>query len=115
MVHDLNESTFKKKVFNYDDGEDAPLLIDKNTIVEFWVTWCPHCQEMAPRYERFSQDKPQIDCYRVEMEQHPDIADLFDVQSFPTFVFINTDGNMKKWVGEVPIEELESLSKEAFG
>ena len=115
MVHDLNESSFKAKIFDFEQGGDAPLLIKKNTIVEFWVTWCPHCQEMAPRYEKFSDAHTDIDCNRVEMEQHPDLADLFDVQSFPTFVFINQDGNMKKWVGEVPLSELTSLAKEAFG
>ena len=114
MVHDLDESSFKAKMFDYEQGNDAPLLIKNNTIVEFWVTWCPHCHEMAPRYERFSEDHKQIDCYRVEMEQHPDLADVFDVQSFPTFVFINMNGEMKKWVGEVPLEELVSLAKEAF-
>ena len=70
---------------------------------------------MMPRVEKFSETYPQYDCDRIEMENHPDLADLFDVQSFPTFIFINTDGNMKKWVGEVPTEELISLSKEAFG
>ena len=48
------------------------------------------------------------------MEQHPDIADQFNIEAFPAFGFINKDGDMKKWVGEVPAEELSSFVKEAF-
>ena len=54
MIHDLDEKLFKSKVFDYDKGDDAPLLIKKDTVIEFWVTWCPHCQAMMPRYEKVS-------------------------------------------------------------
>ena len=48
------------------------------------------------------------------MEQHPDIADQFNIEAFPAFVFISPDGKMKKWVGELPTDELANLVKEAF-
>ena len=114
MIHDLNEELFKKKIFDYDQGEDAPLLIKDPTIIEFWVTWCPHCQAMMPRYEKVSEMYPGVSCNRVEMEQHPDIADQFNIEAFPAFVFISPDGKMKKWVGELPTDELANLVKEAF-
>ncbi len=114
MIQDLNESLFKKKIFDYEKGEDAPLLIKNNSIIEFWVTWCPHCQDMKPRYEQVSEMYPSVECFRVEMEQHPDLADQFNIEAFPSFVFIATDGKMKKWVGEVPTSELSNLVKEAF-
>ncbi len=114
MIHDLDEKLFKTKVFDYDKGDDAPLLIKNDTVIEFWVTWCPHCQAMMPRYEKVSEEYPSIDCYRVEMEQHPAIANQFNIEAFPAFVFIDKDGNMKKWVGEIPTEELATFVKEAF-
>ncbi len=114
MVHSLDEKSFKAKIFDYSKGEQAPLLIKNKTVIEFWVTWCPHCQAMIPRYERFSDNMEDIDCYRVEMEQHPDIADIFGVEGFPTFVFINTDGKMSKWEGEVPEDQLEELAQRYF-
>lgn len=115
MVHDLNEQSFSAKIFDLNEGENAPLLIRKNTVLEFWVTWCPHCHDMIPRYTQVSEQFPGVDCYRVEMEQHPDIAELFDVQSFPTFIFIRKDGKMKKWEGELPTAELADLVSDAFG
>ena len=112
MLKDLNENLFTEKI--YDMRGDA-WRIDKNTIIEFWVTWCPHCQAMMPRYEKVSEDFPDVDCYRVEMEQHPSIAELFNIDGFPTFVFITPEGEMKKWVGEISYEELKEMVEEAFG
>ena len=106
MVQDLNERQFRDVIFDYKAGDNAPLLVKNNTIVEFWVTWCPHCQAMAPRYSRMSEKHPDVDCYRVEMEEHPAVAEVFEVESFPTFVFINKNGEMKKWVGELAYEEI---------
>lgn len=115
MVKELNEQLFRELIFDYKAGDDAPLLIKNNTIVEFYASWCPHCQAMMPRYEKVSTEFPDIQCTRVEIEQHPDIARVFEVESFPTFVFIGTDGKMEKWVGELQTEELASLVKKAFG
>lgn len=115
MVQDLNDALFREKIFDYEKGDDAPLLIKKDTILEFWVTWCPHCQAMIPRFEKLSEQEPDLYCCRVEMEQHPELAKLFEVDGFPTFIFINTDGKMQKWVGELPESGLLDLAKKAFG
>ena len=69
---------------------------------------------MIPRFEKISEEFPEIDCYRVEMEQHPQIAELFAVESFPTFIFIHPNGEMTKWVGELEEVDLASMVKEAF-
>ena len=114
MLKDLDENSFKKKIFDYEQGDDAKLLISKNTILEFWVTWCPHCQNMMPRYEKISKEHPEIDCYRIEMEQHPTLANVFNVEGFPTFIFINKNGDMKKWEGETSIEDMENMIDEIF-
>ena len=68
----------------------------------------------SPRYEKVSDEFPNVDCYRVEMEQHPQLAEQFSVEAFPAFIFIATDGKMKKWVGELPANELAGFVKEAF-
>ena len=114
MVHDWNEDLFREKIFDYTLGDDAPLLIKKNTVLEFWVTWCPHCHAMMPRYEDVSGRFPDVDCFRVEMEQHRDLAALFEVENFPTFIFIRKDGVMKKWEGEMSESELSDLIIRAF-
>ena len=69
---------------------------------------------MHPRFEQVSKSIQAIDCYQVDMEAYPDIANIFDIESFPTFIFISKKGNLKKWTGEVPQEELVEMIHEAF-
>lgn len=115
MVKDLDDKLFKEKIFNYEEGQDAPLMINKNTIIEFWVSWCTHCKAMIPRYEEVSKKFANINCYRVEIEHHPHIAKLFNIDSYPTFVFITKHGKKEKFVGEVNEKELTHMVKEIFG
>ena len=69
---------------------------------------------MIPRYEKVSEMFPDVDCYRVEMEQHPDIAELFDVDRFPSFIFIHPNGEMSKFVGELEEEDLADMVAATF-
>ncbi|MEG1616405.1 MAG: thioredoxin family protein [Bacteroidales bacterium] len=115
MVKELDDKLFRQLIFDYSQGDNAPLLVKGNTIVEFYVTWCPHCQAMMPRYEKVSEMFPDVLCTRVEMEKYPELAKMFKVDSFPTFIFISPDGKMEKWVGELPVEELANLVTKAFG
>ena len=48
------------------------------------------------------------------MEEYPNLANVFEVESFPTFVFINKNGDVEKWVGEVPEEDLANITRKAF-
>ena len=114
MVKELDDKSFSELIFDYKDAENAPLLIKNNTVIEFWVTWCPHFQAMIPRYEDLSKKHPDVDCYRIELEQHPELAAPFGVESFPTFIFITKEGKMNKWVGELPESELNDLFNKAF-
>ena len=74
MLHDLNNKSFKEKIYDYDGGGNQPLLTTKDTIVEFYASWCPHCQAMMPRYDDFSNKHPNIDCYSLDMEKYPEPA-----------------------------------------
>ena len=114
MVKDMDSSLFSEKTLDINNGDESNLLITKNTIIELWVTWCPHCKAMMPRYEDASSKLKDTDCYRIEMEQNPGIADIFQVESFPTFVFLTPDGNAQKWVGEVSEEDFINIAKKEF-
>ncbi len=114
MVQELNSDSFKEQLFDYTLGDDATLKLKKNGILEFYVPWCPHCQAMMPRYEKISHMFDSVSCYRINMEAYPDIAELFGVQSFPTFIYIFPNGDMQKSVGEMSVDDFADLIKSTF-
>ena len=98
MVKDLNETLFRESIFDLAKGDNATLLVKNNTIIEFWATWCPHCQRMIPIYEEISKIFPDTDCYRMEAEKYPDVAEPFGMESSPTVTFVISFGRVARVV-----------------
>ena len=116
MVTPLNEDSFIEKVFDYEHNKEWSFKGSRPAILEFFVTWCPHCKAMAPRYEELSDElKGKVDCYKVDLELHPTLAKLFNVTSFPTFLFFQKNKRPEVSVGEMPTADLRRLVKQEFG
>lgn len=79
-------------------------------LVEFYATWCPHCQREAPIVERLTEetgDAAAIIC--IDEAKHPDLVEKFGVKGFPAW-FLFKDGQ-QVWndSGEKPYDELKDM------
>ncbi len=64
-------------------------------IIMWFTSWCSHCQNAKPHYEKlyqFSKNNPGINVYKVDCEKNSELAKNEGVQGYPTIVFINTKG-----------------------
>ena len=80
--------------------------------VEFYAKWCAHCRKFNPRYEvvsAFLKDYEYIKLAKVNIDDHPDLAERFSVDSYPTFKLFTKgqiidytsdrdEENMAKWI-----------------
>ena len=65
------------------------LIGDKPWFIEFFAPWCPHCQHLAPIWDKFhNQVKEKVNVARVDCtSQHGrPLCDEFDVRGFPTLL-----------------------------
>jgi len=75
-------------------------LKDKNAIVDFYATWCPPCKILARNLIKFDKVKPSnVVIYKVDIDQHMDLAKRYNVRSLPTLVYIKNGTVVKKEVG----------------
>lgn len=101
-VETLNDSNFTQKVLQ-GKGE---------IMVEFFATWCPHCQRMAPVINDLANQLPDITFYRVDIDESPDLANEYAPNGFPTFVVFENGQNLRTTAGEQPEAVLISFLTE---
>lgn len=97
MAPELNESNFTPTI----EKEPAAL-------VEFFATWCPHCQRMQPLVDELAQSG-EIPVYQVDVDQSPDLATVYAPQAYPTFVLFVQGKPQGSLVGEQSLERLQHL------
>ena len=78
MIEILNEGNFDEKV----------LQSSGNVLVEFFATWCPHCQRMMPIISDVAERvQGQAVVYQVDVDKSPDLAQTYAPNGFPSFAF----------------------------
>ncbi len=62
-------------------------------LVEFFATWCPHCQKMMPVVEQIKTLLDgRVPVYQFDIDENESTAGKAGVESVPTFL-IYKDGN----------------------
>lgn len=100
MAEILNESDFSDKVIN----------ADGKIMVEFFATWCPHCQRMAPIVDEFANMvKGKTKVYQVDIDKSPALADEYAPNGVPTFTVFENGNEVGATSGEQTIQELTAF------
>ncbi|MDE6295602.1 MAG: thioredoxin family protein [Muribaculaceae bacterium] len=61
---------------------------DKGVVlVEFYATWCPHCQKMMPVVADVkARLEGRANVYQFDIDQNNELANELKVNSIPTFI-----------------------------
>lgn len=63
------------------------------TILKFFATWCAPCRVYAPNFEHVV-NKLGVDHISIDIDEHPDLKEHFNITSIPATVIIDTEGNV---------------------
>ncbi len=80
-------------------------VLDSNGIVfvEFFASWCPHCQAFAPEYQQISEDlSGEAAFYQVEIDQSPGLANEYGIEAIPTIKVFDEGQVVTSFVGAQP-------------
>jgi len=75
-------------------------------VIDCKTDWCGPCQTIFPKFEKLSKLYPNWKFYRIDCEEHKDVADKEQITGFPTFIFFE-DGEKTKVIRGADIHALE--------
>ena len=79
----------------------------KVVLVEFYATWCPHCNRMKPivaEVKELMAGKAGV--YQFDVDADKDLASENNVESIPTFIAYKNGEEAWRYSGEITRDEL---------
>lgn len=100
-IKELTKDNFKESV----GSEDL-------AVVDFWAGWCGPCRAMAPQFEKAAEMRPQYTFGKVNVDEQPELAGAFGVQSIPTLAVLRNGELVGTAAGLVGADQLvDALDK----
>lgn len=76
-------------------------------LIEFYASWCPHCQRMMPIVEQVKELlNGQVPVYQYDIDKNQEAANEAGVESIPTFIVYRNGAEMWRHSGEMSGQEL---------
>eukprot|EP00928_Gymnodinium_smaydae_P038215 TRINITY_DN263_c1_g1_i1.p1 TRINITY_DN263_c1_g1~~TRINITY_DN263_c1_g1_i1.p1 ORF type:complete len:126 (-),score=39.13 TRINITY_DN263_c1_g1_i1:74-451(-) len=90
--HCKNEGIFMENLINAEEN-----LV----VVHFCAEWCYPCKKLAPQYMELAQDSslPNVMYLEVDVDENANVAEKYDIEAMPTFVFIRDKDTLEKFSG----------------
>jgi protein disulfide-isomerase-like protein len=72
---------------------------NENVLIKFYTHWCGECKRMEPIYhqlaELVNEKDLNVKIARIEVEENPNAGRKFQINLYPTFIFIRNYERVK--------------------
>lgn len=86
-------------------------IINSSTVVlvEFFASWCPHCQRMMPIVAQIKELlQGQVNIYQFDIDEYAELAQANGADSVPTFIIYKNGEEQWRESGEIDAQVLLS-------
>mgnify|MGYP001145526443 CR=1 FL=1 len=100
----------KEKELNREERNKTVMETGALVMAEFYADWCPHCQKMMPELE-----KGKLEVVQINIEEESALADLYTVESIPTFILLRKGEALWRQSGEMNLDRLRKVVEDVMG
>lgn len=91
-----------------DSFEDEVLEFEGKVLIDFWASWCGPCRMLSPVIDALSEETEKVKFVKINVDESPEPAAQFDVQSIPTVIILENGKEINRSVGFIPKEALKT-------
>lgn len=91
--------------------ESEILKSQKTVLLDFWASWCGPCQMVSPTVDLIADENPQFTVGKVNVDEQPELAAAFRIESIPTLVVLKGGKIANISVGVKTKEQILELLK----
>ena len=83
------------------------------TLKDFYADWCGPCKTQDPILDEVSEEYPDVEFEKINVDEQQDVANEYQVRSLPTLIVENDDGVVERFVGVTQADDIESALADA--
>ena len=95
----VNKDTFEEEVIK----SKIPVVIDFN------ADWCGPCRMLKPLLDQVASENDKVKIVSINIDDNDDLADEYQVSSIPCLVLIKDGKEVKRNVGLISSDDIESF------
>jgi thioredoxin 1 len=115
MIEHLTKSDFLTKVFDFEKNGSWQYEGQLPAIIDFWAEWCGPCKMISPVLDEIAtQYQGKINVFKVNTDEQPEVASVFNVMSIPSLLFIPLKDAPRLSVGALPKAHMMKLVHEVL-
>lgn len=83
---------------------------EKLVVIDFWATWCAHCQRLTPVIETLAEEyegSVLIGKYNVDNEET--LVEKYGIRNIPAIFFIKNGEVVDKLIGDVTKGKIKEI------
>ena len=92
-----------------DNFEKEVLKSDKKVLIDFNADWCGPCRMLRPIVDEIAETNDKIKVVSVNIDDEDELAEEYNVAAIPCLVVLEKGKEIKRNVGLISKDEVESL------